>query len=75
MFGRLGPFELLLILAVVLIIFGPKKLPEIGSAIGKAVQNFREGFKTKQNEDRADGSSGAAGAKRPDAPAGPQDKG
>jgi sec-independent protein translocase protein TatA len=50
MFGRLGPVELLLILAVVLIIFGPKKLPEIGSAIGKAIQNFRSGFKKKEGD-------------------------
>lgn len=50
MFGRLGPVELLLILAVVLVIFGPKKLPEIGSAIGKAIQNFREGFKKKEGD-------------------------
>ncbi len=50
MFGRLGPVELLLILAVVLVIFGPKKLPEIGSAIAKAIQSFREGLKKKPGE-------------------------
>lgn len=50
MFGRLGPMELLLILAVVLVIFGPKKLPEIGSAIAKAIQSFRDGLKKKADE-------------------------
>ena len=41
-FSAIGPFELLLILTVALIVFGPKKLPEIGKAIGKAIRGFRE---------------------------------
>lgn len=41
MFGRFGPMELVLILVIALIIFGPKKLPEIGKAIGSAIRNFK----------------------------------
>lgn len=41
MFGRIGPMELILIFSIALIIFGPKKLPEIGKAIGSAIQNFK----------------------------------
>lgn len=41
MFGRFGPMELVLILIIALIIFGPKKLPEIGKAIGSAIRNFK----------------------------------
>ena len=41
MFGRIGPMELVLIFAIALIIFGPKKLPEIGKAIGSAIRNFK----------------------------------
>lgn len=40
----LGIPELLLILVVVLLIFGPKNLPKIGSALGKTVKNVREGM-------------------------------
>lgn len=40
----MGVPELLLILAVVLIIFGPKNLPKIGASMGKTVKNFREGM-------------------------------
>ena len=40
MFG-LGTTELLLILAIVVIIFGASKLPEIGSGMGKAIKNFK----------------------------------
>ncbi|WP_417230970.1 twin-arginine translocase TatA/TatE family subunit [Thermophilibacter sp.] len=43
LFG-MGPLELVIILAVVLIIFGPKNLPKIGSALGKTVKNVREGM-------------------------------
>ena len=41
MFGRLGPMELILILAIALVIFGPSKLPAIGSSMGKAIKEFR----------------------------------
>ena len=40
MFG-LGPTELLIILGLVLIIFGPKRLPEMGRAIGRGIREFR----------------------------------
>ncbi len=41
MFGSLGIQELLLIMVVVLIIFGPRKLPEVGRLLGKALGEFR----------------------------------
>ena len=43
MFGRLGTGELLLILAVVLLIFGPSKLPALAKSMGQAVKEFRKG--------------------------------
>ena len=42
MFGSLGIQELLLIFAVVLIIFGPRRIPEIGRTLGKALAEFRK---------------------------------
>lgn len=36
--------ELIIILAVALLIFGPKKLPEMGSAIGKGIKEFKKGM-------------------------------
>lgn len=41
MFG-LGTTELILILAIILIIFGVGKLPEIGTGMGKAIKNFKK---------------------------------
>jgi len=43
--GTLGIPELLLILLVVLLIFGAKKLPEIGSGLGKGIRGFKDSLK------------------------------
>ena len=41
--GTPGPFELIIILFVVLLIFGVGKLPEIGGALGKGIRAFKKG--------------------------------
>lgn len=51
MFG-LGMPELMIILVVALIFFGPGKLPELGSGLGKAIKSFKKGIvNTDDNED------------------------
>ena len=47
----LGIPELLIIVVVVLIIFGPKNLPKLGSALGKTVKNAREGMEEGDEKD------------------------
>jgi TatA/E family protein of Tat protein translocase len=42
MFGSIGVPELLIILAIALLIFGPKKLPEVGKSLGRALREFRK---------------------------------
>lgn len=42
MFFNLGPAEMMIILALALIVFGPKKLPEIGRGIGNALREFNK---------------------------------
>lgn len=46
----LGVPELVVILIVVLLIFGPKNLPKLGSAIGKTFKNLREGMDGKDSK-------------------------
>ncbi|MBR3317534.1 MAG: twin-arginine translocase TatA/TatE family subunit [Atopobiaceae bacterium] len=46
----LGGPELIVILLVVLVIFGPKNLPKLGSALGKTVKNVREGMEGEDDE-------------------------
>ena len=41
---RIGTNELLIILAVALLIFGPKNLPKLGKMFGKTMKNFKEGM-------------------------------
>ena len=42
MFGNIGFAELVAILGLALLVFGPKKLPEVGRSIGKALREFRK---------------------------------
>jgi sec-independent protein translocase protein TatA len=56
-----GPQEILLILVVVLVIFGAKRLPEIGSGLGRAIRNFR---KATTEPDEIDITPQAAKAKK-----------
>lgn len=54
-FLGMGVPELLIILVVILLIFGPKNLPKLGSALGKTVKNLREGMgDSKKAEEEAD---------------------
>lgn len=50
MFG-LGLQELLVILVIALVIFGPSKLPQIGSGLGKAIRDFKKGVTSDDGED------------------------
>lgn len=53
-FGNLGFMEILLILVVVLLLFGAKRLPEIGASFGKSIKEFKRGINETQraiNED------------------------
>ena len=49
-FLGMGVPELIIILVVVLLIFGPKNLPKLGSAIGKTVKGLRDGMNSKDEE-------------------------
>lgn len=41
MLGNLGPMELFIILVIVLVVFGAKRVPEIGASIGKGIREFK----------------------------------
>ncbi|RJQ33348.1 MAG: twin-arginine translocase TatA/TatE family subunit [Actinobacteria bacterium] len=47
----LGPVELIIILFIVLLLFGAKKLPEIGSALGKGIKAFKSSQESETNQD------------------------
>ena len=47
---NVGPLEIIVVLALVLIIFGPKRLPELGPSLGKGIREFR-GSISGENDD------------------------
>ncbi|PKM76786.1 MAG: twin-arginine translocase TatA/TatE family subunit [Firmicutes bacterium HGW-Firmicutes-15] len=48
--GNFGPWELGLILVIVLVIFGPGKLPKVGESLGKAMQSFKKAKEGDEEE-------------------------
>ncbi len=48
--GFLGGQELLIILAIVIILFGAKKIPELASGLGKGIKEFKKASKDMKNE-------------------------
>jgi sec-independent protein translocase protein TatA len=51
---NIGPGELIIILAIALVVFGPGKLPEIGSAVGKGIREFRRAATDVSDATRVD---------------------
>ncbi len=50
MMQGLGPMEIIVILVLALVVFGPKRLPEMGKSIGKAIREFKSVGSEIQNE-------------------------
>jgi sec-independent protein translocase protein TatA len=53
---RMGPWEIGLIVLIILIIFGVGKLPQVGSALGKGIRAFKKGQSGEEEEKEADES-------------------
>lgn len=60
--GKIGVTELLIILLIVLVVFGPKQLPKLSETLGKTIKGFKKGMdeekakeeQTKEKEDSAE---------------------
>ena len=63
MFGLRAP-ELIIILVVVLIIFGPKNLPKLGKSLGSTVKNIREGMEGARGQARCCQEEAGRGQRR-----------
>lgn len=67
---NIGPMELIIVLVIVLVIFGPKRLPGLGRQLGSGMREFKESISGKdgdRDEDR-DPSGLAAAPQEPSAP-------
>ncbi|MFC1903862.1 twin-arginine translocase TatA/TatE family subunit [Chloroflexota bacterium] len=50
---RIGPWEIALVLVIILIVFGVGKLPQVGGAIGKGIRAFKKGQHGEDEEEEA----------------------
>ena len=57
--GLLQPMHLLVIFGIALLVFGPKKLPELGKGIGDGIRGFKSAMAAKEEEAGATTNSGA----------------
>ncbi len=51
LFGPVGPTELLLIVLIIVIIFGARRLPELGKSLGEGIKNFKKSISSKEKDD------------------------
>jgi sec-independent protein translocase protein TatA len=66
-FQTIGPLELLIVLGIVLLIFGPKRLPGLGRQLGSGMREFKDSITRKSGDDDDDDEKTAAAALgRPD---------
>ena len=57
--GLFQPTHLLLIFGIALLVFGPKKLPELGKGIGDGIRGFKSAMKDKDKDDASEKSTAA----------------
>jgi sec-independent protein translocase protein TatA len=62
MFSQFGPLELILVLVIVLVIFGPKRLPSLGRQLGRGMREFKDSLtgERKAGDDDHDGAEAEA---------------
>lgn len=57
MLGNIGPLEIVVVLIIALIVFGPKRLPELGRSLGKGIREFRGSIGGDDDDDDSRSSS------------------
>ena len=67
----IGPLELIVVLVIALLVLGPGKLPDVGSALGKSIREFRKAATDVQEATRLDSPAAQSAPTPPTANAGP----
>ncbi len=52
LFGPVGPTELILIVLIIIIIFGARRLPELGKSLGEGIKNFKRSIGGKEEKEK-----------------------
>jgi sec-independent protein translocase protein TatA len=72
--GWISPWELLILLVVVLLVFGPKRLPEMGRSLGKGMREFKNSISGGGDDDRPEKAELPVGTQDTTAPAPPRER-
>jgi sec-independent protein translocase protein TatA len=73
--GAFSPMHWLVVLVIALLIFGPRRLPEVGKGLGSAIRGFREGLRGGDASQGTPADTSAAEAAKPSLTDGPTPKG
>ena len=60
MLGNIGPLEIVVVLIIALIVFGPKRLPELGNSLGKGIREFKDSVTGDHDDDDGDDADAQA---------------
>jgi sec-independent protein translocase protein TatA len=61
-----GPLEIVIILVIVLVIFGPKRLPDLGRSLGRGMREFKDSVTGKDKDELPARRNDAAAAEKPE---------
>jgi sec-independent protein translocase protein TatA len=65
MLGNIGPLEIIVVLIIALVVFGPKRLPELGSSLGRGIREFKETVTGDRDDDKDDDVKALSGTQAP----------
>jgi sec-independent protein translocase protein TatA len=65
---NVGPLELAIVLIIALVIFGPKRLPELGRSVGRGIREFRSSVSGKEDEEESSAPAQIEEAEQPGEP-------
>ncbi len=68
---NIGPMEIMIVLAIALIVFGPKRLPELGKGLGRGMRDFKAGLTGSDEDERRQEEAEKRAATATIAPAAP----
>jgi sec-independent protein translocase protein TatA len=60
--GNIGPLEIIIVLIIALVVFGPKRLPELGSSLGRGIREFRNTVTGDKHDDEPEDDAKALSA-------------
>ena len=62
LFGPVGATELIIILLIVVLLFGARRIPDLARSLGEGIKNFRTGIKSTEDGAKDDGADGSKNA-------------